>query len=225
MRRLLIVRPEPGATTTVERATSLGLDALAMPLFAIEALAWQAPDADSFDGLLLTSANAFRCGGEQLERLRGLPVHAVGAATAQAARAAGFAVAACGDGGAEQLLQSIAPALRLLHLCGEHRIAFNAGQAITSVPVYRSNQLPAPVGLNQVAGQVAAIHSPRAGRRFAELAIEAGIDRSTVGIAAISAAAAAAVGTGWDQVAVAAAPDDRALLALAARLCDKPVTI
>ncbi|MEO8175883.1 MAG: uroporphyrinogen-III synthase [Sphingomicrobium sp.] len=221
----MIVRPEPGATSTVERAKKLGLDACAMPLFVIEAFGWQAPDADAFDGLLLTSASAVHYGGEQIDPFRGLPVHAVGKATAQAARGAGFTVASVGNGGVEQLLRSIAPDLRLLHLCGEHRIAFNAGQAVTSVPVYRSSELPVPGDLRAVAGQVAAIHSPRAGRRFAQLAVEAGIDRSTVRIAAISAAAAVAAGSGWDQVAVAATPDDRALLALAARLCDKPVTI
>jgi uroporphyrinogen-III synthase len=65
---------------------------------------------------------------------------------------------------------------------------------------------------------VALIHSPRAGHRFAELAK----DRSTIAIAAISEAAAAAAGDGWQSVAAAGQPSDEALLALAARLCNKP---
>src|SRR5687767_8581448 len=89
MRRLAILRPEPGASATVSRAAAIGLDAFAMPLFEIEPLAWEAPEPTAFDALLLTSANAVRCGGQALERLRGLPVHAVGEATAEAARRAG----------------------------------------------------------------------------------------------------------------------------------------
>ena len=57
-----------------------------MPLFSVESLAWKVPDAASFDALLLTSANAVRQAGAGLTQLRGLPVHAVGAATATAAR-------------------------------------------------------------------------------------------------------------------------------------------
>ena len=63
MSALLVLRPEPGASATVERARELGLDAVAVPLFEIEAMDWDAPEPGGFDGLLLTSANAVRCGG------------------------------------------------------------------------------------------------------------------------------------------------------------------
>jgi uroporphyrinogen-III synthase len=149
-----------------------------------------------------------------------LPVYAVGEATAEAAREVGFDVAGSGEGGVERLLGSIPPDLRLLHLCGEHRIQVKAAQAITVIPVYWSRALPAPEGLREIEGQVAAVHSPRAGQRLAELAGEAGIDRATVRIAAISAAAASAAGSGWESCEAADTPDEAALLALAARLCD-----
>ena len=61
------------------------------------------------------------------------------------------------------------------------------------------------------------VHSPRAGERLAHLLTR----RADTAIAAISAAAAAAAGSGWEQVAVADQPTDEALLALAARLCNK----
>ena len=121
MRRLFILRPEPGASATAERARALGLDCVRVPLFEVEPLPWSAPDPAAFDGLLLTSANALRCGGDQLARLRSLPVHAIGEATADAARASGFDVATTGDGALEQLLQALNPKLRLLHLAGEVR--------------------------------------------------------------------------------------------------------
>jgi uroporphyrinogen-III synthase len=217
LRRLLILRPEPGATATVEKARSLGLEASAVPLFAVEPVEWQAPAPDGFDGLLLTSANAVRHGGEKLETLCGLPVYAVGEATAEAAGEAGFEITATGDAGVERLLASIDRGLRLLHLCGAYRAEpTNAAQEITPIIVYRSKAIDVP---DLPTGEtVALIHSPRAGGRFAELAA----NRDTISIVAISHAAADAVGRGWKSVDVAQQPTDDALLALAASLCNKP---
>jgi uroporphyrinogen-III synthase len=220
MRRLAVLRPEPGASATVERARAMGLDAFALPLFTVEPLSWEVPDPGRFDALLLTSANAVRQGGGGLAKLRGLRVHAVGEATAAAAREAGFEIAGAGTSGVEQLLDTIPRDFRLLHLCGEHRIAPATDRVVTAVPVYRSAERPPPGGLRRIEGQAVAVHSPRAGDRLDELAEQAGIDRTTVRIAAISAAAATAAGAGWDRCEAAPQPDEAALLALAARLCD-----
>jgi uroporphyrinogen-III synthase len=218
MKRVLVLRPEPGASATVDKARAIGLEAVAVSLFEIEPVAWQAPDADAFDGLLLTSANAVRAGGDGLERLRGLKVYAVGEATGEAARDAGFDVVSTGDAGVDRLLGSIEPELRLLHLCGADRAApRDSRHAITPVTVYRSIPLPAP-DLTSADGCVALVHSPRAGARFAEVVR----DRGSIAVAAISAAAANAVGSGWRTLETADAPSDAALLALAARLCNKP---
>lgn len=224
MRRLAILRPEPGASATVERARGLGLDAFAMPLFVIEPVAWEVAELDAFDALLLTSANAVRQAGRGLERLSRLPVYAVGDATAAAAREAGFRVAASGYGGLEELLASIPADLRLLHLCGEHRIGPPASRPITAIAVYRSAELPPPERLHQIEGQTVAVHSPRAAKRLAELVDDAAIDRRTIRVAAISPAAASAAGAGWEDCQAADRPSDTALLVLAARLCDNPVT-
>lgn len=216
MTRVLVLRPEAGAGATIERARSCGLYPIAVPLFEVSAIAWSAPDPASFDGLLLTSANAVRFGGEQLERLRGLPVYAVGSATAEQARSAGFDIAATGDAGVDRLLGSLEEGLRLLQLCGEdRREASGARQSIETICVYRAAPVEKPE-LGDVAGAVALIHSPRAGRRFADLVD----DRDQVAIAAISAAAAEACGSGWRSVDIASQPNDDALLALAARLCN-----
>jgi uroporphyrinogen-III synthase len=218
MRRLLVLRPEPGASATVARALERGLDAVPVPLFRIEPLDWHAPDPGDFDGLLLTSANAVRHGGAQLQRLRTLPVYAVGEATAEAARSAGFALAATGDSGADRLLSSIESELSLLHLCGESRREAEAPrQRIMALPVYRAT--PVDADLAAARGAVALVHSPRAGLRLAELVD----DRASIAIAAISPAAADATGTGWQAVETAERPTDDALLALAARLCNNPL--
>lgn len=213
MRRLIVLRPEPGAGASVAAARAMGLEALAMPLFAVRPLPWTAPDPATFDALLMTSANAARHGGAELGKLRALPVHAVGEATAAAARAAGLTVAGVGSGGLGGL--ELPAGERLLHLAGrDHR---PAGAART-IAVYESVPLPAPGNLAELSGSVVAVHSPRAGRRLAELVAE----RGAIAIAAISPAAAAACGPGWQSVEAADSPDDASLLALAARLCEEP---
>ena len=217
MPRLLVLRPEPGASATAERARTLGLDPVVVPLFEVEPVEWEAPEPGGFDGLLLTSANAVRHAGGKIEGLRGLKAYAVGEATAEAAREAGFDIAATGDAGVDRLLGSIESDLKLLHLCGEDRIETDARQSITPLVVYRSKAVDAP-DVSAAQGGIALIHSPRASRRFAELVS----DRSSTVIAAISDAAAKAAGNGWKQVAVADRPSDEALLALAQSLCNKP---
>ena len=216
MTRVLVLRPEPGASATVAKARERGLDAVAAPLFEIEPVAWEAPEAGSFDGLLLTSATAVRCAGEQLEKLRGLKVYAVGDATAEAARDAGFDIASTGDSGVDRLLGSIEADLKLLHLSGEdRREPDKARQSIRPLPVYRSRPVDSP-NIPLEGETVALIHSPRAAERFAELVKE----RTSVSIAAISRAAADSVGGGWKSMAAADQPTDDALLALAASLCN-----
>jgi uroporphyrinogen-III synthase len=223
MRRLVILRPEPGASASVARARELGLDAFAVPLFEVEPVAWEAPEAGSFDALLLTSANAVRCGGQALQELRSLPVHPVGEATAEAAREAGFGIATVGTANVERLLGSLEPEQRLLHLTGEHRAtAGDAGHEIRRIVVYRSRAVEQPDGLAEAQGAVVAVHSPRAGARFAELADAVGLDRARIAVVAISEGAAKAVGDGWESIAMAEQPDDSSLLALVRKLCDKP---
>ena len=223
MRRLVILRPEPGATASLNRAGALGLDAIAMPLFGVHSLAWTPPDPDLFDAVLVTSANALRYGGADLARFRHLPLHAVGETTAEAARVAGFRHVSAGKSDIVELLGWFSPNLRLFHPCGrDHRDLSRAPQTVVSLPVYAAEALPMPEDLASIADAVVAVHSPRAGERLAELTNAAGIDRSTVHIAAISEAAAEAAGRGWAEVASAAEPNDSALLELAARLCKKP---
>lgn len=218
---IIVLRPEPGASETVRRAQHMGLEAIPMPLFAVEPVAWATPESSRFDGLLLTSANALRHGGPALMALRALPVHAVGAATAAAAREAGFDIASEGEAGVDRLLGSIDPQLRLLHPCGADRYPpADARQRITAIPVYRA----LPIGgadVSVAAGGIALVHSPRAGARFAALIDQAQVSRSSVSIAAISAAAGQAAGDHWGSVAHAPQPTDAALLALVERLCQK----
>lgn len=213
MRPLAILRPEPAASASAEQARAMGLEVRVLPLFELAALDWAAPDPAAFDGLILTSANAIRLAGQEVERLKDLPVHAVGAKTAAAARAAGFAIASVGEGGARDMI--LPTDKRLLHLAGRNHV--ETGAAAT-VLVYEARPIEYPPGLEELDGCVVAVHSPRAGRRLAELVRL----RARITIAAISAAAAEACGSGWDRVHAAPMPNEAALLALAARLCESP---
>ena len=218
---VLILRPEPGASATAARARSLGLVPYVFPLFTIRPLEWQAPDPAGFDAVLLTSANAARHAGAGLAPFLGLPCYAVGEATAQAARAAGFADVRTGAADAEAV-NALMVADRVggvFHPSGCHfRALPRPGPAILQIPVYAADAvgaLPAAAEAAMAAGAIVLVHSPRAGSLLAGLAR----DRSNVRIAAISAAAAEAAGAGWRAKAVAAAPRDEALLELAATLC------
>lgn len=218
MRRLILLRPEPGARESLEQARALGLDAEAIALFRAKPVAWQVPDASRFDALLLTSANAPRHGGEGLELLRGLPVVAVGEATARAARQRGFHVQFVGNSGVDRLLACVPADLRLLYLCGADRTEPSAArQHIETVVVYHSEALDIADLPERTGSCVAAVHSARAAARLAELIGER--ERRSVRIAAISKAAAAAAGRGWERIETAGVPTDAAVLALAARLC------
>ena len=175
------------------------------------------------DSILLTSANACRLGGEQVARFASLPCYAVGNATAEAARAAGFHDVRTGprDGAAALRMMAEGGAERPLHLCGRDHIPLDYPRIMRRI-VYAAEPVPTlpPAAVEAVReGTVALVHSPRAGCVFGRLVDQAGLDRSGTCVAAISRAAAAPAGLGWRTVASARSPRDQALLELAAKLC------
>lgn len=212
----LVLRPQPGASATVARLTALDVPTRCCPLFVASPVAWRVPDPLDYDALLLTSANAVRHAGPGLRVLAGLPVLAVGEATAMAARDAGLDVALTGHGGAVELAAAAGGGgfARLLHLAGRDRVSL---PDVDQLAVYASE--PSDLDDRVVrgwAGQVALFHSARAARRFAELIDRFGVDRGGIDVAAISSAVAEAAGPGWRSCTAVARPDD-ALLAMSAR--------
>lgn len=219
MRPLAVLRPEPGNAATCARIVSAGAVALPLPLFVVHALAWTPPDADDFDALLLTSANAVRHGGAALHGYAHLPVYAVGSATAAAAEAAGLTVTGVGGGDAAEIaaLMVSAGITRTLHLAGRDRSRDDLPNVTATVAVYASEVVPLSAdALLQLAGSVALIHSPRAGARLAEAAP----DPAMIRVAAISPAALTAARAGWAATIVADDPTDAALIAAALSLAD-----
>lgn len=221
-RPALILRPEPGNAATAARVEAAGLPAIRLPLFAVTALPWSPPPSRDHDALLLTSANAVRHAGAGLDTLRTLPVVAVGAGTAAAARARGLDVVAVGSGDAAEAL-ALARAngfAHVLRLAGRDRMPL-AG--ITDVPVYASEPISPPAGrLALAVDSVALLHSARAARHFATLIDLAGLPRAAIRLVALSPAVATAAGTGWGTIATAADPTDDMLLAAACTLAIDP---
>lgn len=220
---LIVTRPEPGNAATVGRAKKLGFDARAMPLFAARPIEWNAPAAENFDALLLTSAFAPKLAGANLAKLSSLPVYAVGAATARAAEAAGLTIAMTGSADAQRLLDDMAPQniRAILWLCGQDRSEFDArGATISPLPCYAVEPVAPPAEWSALIANPAILlaHSARAARHISDLVDDA---RSHLALVAISYAVAAAAGEGWRDLAIAGQPNDAAMLAEARALWHK----
>ncbi len=220
-RPIAVLRPEPGNRATAAAIEAAGRRVIRLPLFAAAPVAWQAPDPTDFDALLLTSANALRHGGPQLERLLGMPAYAVGEVTAEAAIRAGFHVAHIGRNGAAELTAAAEAAgvRQALLLGGRERVLDEGGVVARAITVYASETLPvAAEQAVRLRGCVALVQSARAGARLAELV--APDHRAITSIAAISTRAAEAAGPGWRHIAVAADMQPDTLIALALQLAD-----
>ena len=215
---LLIIRPQPGADATAALARNYGLTAIVAPLFEVRPITWSAPNPDDYDALMFTSANALRHGGGELPALRGLPVYAVGNATAQIARAAGFGVIWTGTLGAEAVIAQaqMDGNLRLLWLTGRHHhdVAALADMSINMQSVYDSAivQPTASFIENLSHPQITALHSARAAQHFCTICEAHGIDKSTIAIVSFSSEISNSAGLGWAKSLIADAPNDDALL-------------
>lgn len=219
--RILVTRPLPGGEATAERLKSLGYEVVLAPLLVTEAVAWQPPETPPA-AIMLTSAAAVQFADVGAADYRTLPAFTVGAATARAAIAAGYTDVRDGGGTAQTLVDGIAAqgVPTILHLAGEDRtpVAVPPGLTITTRTVYRARLLP--LGETPDADCVL-LYSARTAAHFASECDRLRAPRSGIGIAAISAVAAAAAGPGWRETAIAARPDEDALLAAIDTVCEK----
>ena len=105
--RVWITRAQPGAARTAARLSALGFDPVVAPLLKIRALPQPAPDLTDVAALVFTSRNAVSAFAS-LTAARDRSVLTVGDATAEAARAAGFADVRSASGDLKALAQLIA---------------------------------------------------------------------------------------------------------------------
>ena len=126
-RRVLVTRPEPGASATATALRAAGFDPVIASLSEITTLP---VDGDTHignvDAVAVTSANALRHAPQRLlASLAGLPLFAVGEATSAAATAAGFRDVVTGPGDAEGLAGLVRDRMpvgsTVLYLCGKVR--------------------------------------------------------------------------------------------------------
>jgi uroporphyrinogen-III synthase len=209
-----VTRTRPGADRTADRLRALGHEPVVAPVLEVRTLPWSA-ELERVGALAFTSANGVRAFAA-VSGTRDLPVFAVGDATAAAAGAAGFRAVRSAAGNVEALARTLAAAGPfggpVLHVAGARRAGDLAGAlAATGLETHTitayetvATGAAAPTGIDAVL-----VHSPEAARRLA--ALWAG----DILFACMSEAAAAPLRDGGDRrVAVAAGPNETALLAL-----------
>jgi len=220
---ILVVRPEPGLGATLAAAKVMGLNAVGYPLFDIRGRNWECPHPLGVDALLIGSANVFRCGGEHLLKLRGKPIYAVGQATAQTAREAGFTIARVGKGGLQNVLDDIPVGTKLLRLAGADHVPLEppAGVQMDARIVYEAVplELPEPLRALQELGLTVLLHSAAAARQFDSEARRMALHRKRISLIAIGPRVASAAGKGWADIHVCDEPNDQAMLELALSRC------
>lgn len=233
-RTILVTRPGEDAGPLALRLEILGHRTVLEPLLAIRHLA--APvDFEGVQALAFTSANGVRAlaqaAGDRLPR--GLPVFAVGTATAAAARAAGFGRVTVAGGDVDSLAAAIAAELSptagaVLHVAGRDRAGDLAGMlGAAGFEARRAVLYAADVATELTAATVAALRageiddvavfSPRTARQFVTLVEQGGLraEASRLRLLALSARVAeAASGIPFAAVAIAERPDEDALVAL-----------
>jgi uroporphyrinogen-III synthase len=228
LKRILITRPEPGATQTAARVTALGLLPIVAPVLSITARQPTVPDRVAAS--LLTSRNAIAACPASLH---GRPVFAVGTATAAQAAEAGFRHVFSADGDATALAilvagalspmdgslflptgqgqgRDLATSLRRRGFRVVRRVAYQAA----CVPV-----LPEAAATHLRQGQVTAamFFSGETSRHFVRLLRAMELVDTVRNVEAVSISERAAVALRplpWRRISVAAKPNQDAMLVL-----------
>lgn len=228
MARIWITRAQPGAEATAEAVRRLGHEPFVAPLLEVRVTGSGPVDLAGVGALAFTSANAVRAFAERTTA-PDLPAFAVGPATAEAARRAGFARVIASDGGVADLARTILAERRafagtVLHpgareLAGDLVGALRAGglQAQTMV-LYETR--PRALSDAELAAipriDFALVQSARAAAVLAEV-LEAA-PAPGLAVAALSAAALAPLAaTALAERRVAVRPSEAALLDLIGR--------
>ncbi len=240
--RVLVTRPEEDAAALVAALKARGHEALVEPMLTVAPAPGGTPprDLDSVQALLFTSANGARAFARLSER-RDLPVFAVGDASAEAARTAGFAAVESAGGNVDDLarlaIDRLNPADGVLYQAAANRLAGDlkgaleaAGFTLRREILYQTvpvTDLSASLRRELAAGQVAAatFFSPRTAETFAGLIEKMGLAGSCAETTALCFSEAVADqlrGLDWRAVLVAERPNQNSLLARLDELAGPP---
>ncbi|WP_067224391.1 uroporphyrinogen-III synthase [Stappia indica] len=232
MARVLVTRPAPAADRSAARYRAAGHEVHVAPLLAFAPLdpgPGALPPAKGLAALVATSARGIEAAGPFLSPAHyALPLHAVGEATARAARAAGFADTHAAEGDLIALAAALRAALprgsEVLHLAPRDRsgdlaaLLQDAGIGCRLVELYAMDpvgHLPEDVRAALVAGSgpvVAPVYSRRSAQALADALVAWG-DRPAFRFLAISAEAGEPL-AGLGPVELAKTPDEAGLMAL-----------
>lgn len=229
--RVLVTRPEDDAAPLVAALARRGIAAVVAPLLTIVPRAGAALDPAGAQAILVTSANGARALGRLTAR-RDLPVLAVGAASAEAARGAGFPDVRAAGGDVATLARLAAATLdprggALVHvaagalagdLAGDLARAGFRVERVVAYDARPATALPEAARGALAEGRIDAVllFSPRTAAAFVDLAAKAGLAPALARVDAVCLSAAVAVRAAtvaWRAVRVAARPDTEALLA------------
>ena len=228
--RALVTRPREEAASLIAALATRGVEAVVEPLMEIH---WRMPEAldlDRVQAILCTSANGVRAVARASGE-RGVPLLAVGDATAARARAEGFGSveSAGGDVGALARLAGARLSPQngpLLHVAGnvvagdlvgllraqgftvERRVLYEARAATALSPAAVDSWRAGAIAF-------ALFFSPRTAAIFARLADVAGVAECCARVTALSisgAADAALAGLAWHDRRIAERPNQPALL-------------
>ena len=228
--RALVTRPREDAEGLIADLATRAIEALVEPLMEIHWQAAEALDWAEIQAIMCTSANGVRAlaraSGE-----RGVPLLAVGDATAARARAEGFGSVESAGGDVGDLVRLARTRLRpqngpLLHVAGnvvagdlvgllraqgftvERRVLYEARAAAALSPA-------AVDSLREGAIAFALFLSPRTAAIFARLADVAGVGECCAGVTAVSISGAAdanLAGLPWHDRRIAERPNQSAIL-------------
>lgn len=230
-RRVLVTRPEPGASVTAEALKAAGFEPVIASLTEIVGLPVGEVDVGVAAAVAVTSANALRHAPELLlAGIAGMPVFAVGEATAQAAAANGCRDVVSGPGDAAGLARLVLDRLpagsTVLYLCGKLRrpdfetVLVAGGMTVSALETYDTRPVdPASAIVRAVppgAPLLAALlHSTESAKALA-MSIQhpevAHLLADAVAVAISDRAAAPLRGAFGDRLRVALEPTDAAMV-------------
>jgi uroporphyrinogen-III synthase len=228
--RALITRPREESEALVTALAARSIEALVEPLMEVHFLAPAALDLWGVQAILCTSGNGVQALA-RASRERGVPLFAVGDATAARARAEGFAAVESAGGDVTDLIRLVAARLRpeegaLLHVAGNVVAGDLAGALSERGFTVERNILHearpvaslSPIAVSALRSEAIAFalfFSPRTAAVFARLAGDAGVADRCGRITALSISAAADAALAelpWLDRRVAERPNQAALL-------------
>jgi uroporphyrinogen-III synthase len=230
--RLLVTRPIEDSERLAAKLRALGHEPIVAPIIEVQVLDGDPLTPDGVQAVLATSANGVRALSLRTPR-RDTALFVVGPQTAEAARAAGFTSVVSADGDAAALAELIVQRLdpkrgSLFHAAGAEtagrlRQRLEAsGFTVASEILYEAlpvERLPATAtdALAADALDGVFVFSPRSGKTLAALVTAAGLAAHCARLDAYCISAAAAEGLAplaFARIAVAAQPNEAAILAL-----------